>query len=57
MGSSTPIILMSRDGLATRLKNEVLTGKASGEEGNQIILAYLVRAGTITEFALPTPTE
>ena len=55
--ANTPITLKSKSGLATRLANEVLTQKVSSEEGLAILTAYLVRQGTITEFALPTATE
>ncbi len=53
----TSVILKSRAGLATQLQNDVLTGRIDATEALKILVAYLVREGTITEFALPTPTE
>lgn len=51
------IVVKSRAGLADLLKEGVLTQKMSAEEGLAILVAYLVREGTITEISLPTPTE
>lgn len=51
------VILKSRAGLATQLQNDVLVGRIDANEALKILVAYLVRAGTITEFALPTPIE
>ncbi len=51
------VILKSQTTLATMLKNDVLTKKIDAEQAVQILVAYLVRSGAITEFALPTATE
>ena len=53
---SVSITLQGQATLATRLKSEVLPQKISAEEGLAILVAYLVRQGTITEITLPPAT-